>query len=157
MLFYRILEFKNFYYQGRNSNRAPHSLIASCLDIFFPTGGGSLIEQAEDWGVMVLEKEINGLTLRGMYNVKIMATTLTHNYTSMCVWQTGTDKHSFVFTSSVFLYFAGRNNGDIMFTIPKGATNVQIQEMNKSYNFLSTKNNISPLLHPGRRGISNVR
>ena len=104
MLFYRILEFKNFYYQGRNSNRAPHSLIASCLDIFFPTGGGSLIEQAEDWGFMVLEKEISRLTLRGMYNVKITVTTLTHDYTHMFVWQTGTDKHSRLFLLLPYFY-----------------------------------------------------
>ena len=34
---------------------------------------------------MVLEKEISRLTLRGMYNVKITVTTLTHDYTHMFV------------------------------------------------------------------------
>ena len=104
MLFYRILKFKNFYYHGRNSNRVWQFLITSCLDIFFPTGGGSLIEQAEDWGVMVLEKEISRLTLRGMHKVKIMATTLTHTYTHMFVWQTGTDKHSRLFLLLPYFY-----------------------------------------------------
>lgn len=36
------------------------------------------------------------------------------------------------------MYPLGAKNGDIMFTIPKGATNVRIVEMSKSYNFLST-------------------
>jgi len=35
----------------------------------------------------------------------------------------------------------GAKNGDIMFTIPKGATNVRIVEMSKSYNFLSIVSN----------------
>ena len=38
----------------------------------------------------------------------------------------------------VSIYSLGAKNGDIMFTIPKGATNVRIVEMGKSYNFLST-------------------
>lgn len=40
----------------------------------------------------------------------------------------------------VSTYPKGAKNGDIMFTIPKGATNVRILEMGKSYNFLSKYN-----------------
>lgn len=35
----------------------------------------------------------------------------------------------------------GAKNGDIMFTIPEGATNVRIEEMSKTYNFLSIVSN----------------
>ena len=40
----------------------------------------------------------------------------------------------------VSTYPKGAKSGDIMFTIPKGATNVRILEMGKSYNFLSKYN-----------------
>jgi len=50
--------------------------------------------------------------------------------------------HSWNFTIANLFVLAslGAKNGDIMFTIPEGATNVRIEEMSKTYNFLSTYN-----------------
>ncbi|KAJ7383377.1 metalloendopeptidase [Desmophyllum pertusum] len=44
-----------------------------------------------------------------------------------------------IYTKNYRVY--GAKNGDIMFTIPKGATNVKIVEMRKTYNFLSIVSN----------------
>lgn len=40
----------------------------------------------------------------------------------------------------MFSHPLGKDKGDIMFTIPKGATLVEIVEQSKSYNFLSMYN-----------------
>lgn len=41
---------------------------------------------------------------------------------------------------SLSSHLLGAYKGDIMFTIPKGATHVKIVEQSKSYNFLSMCN-----------------
>ena len=51
-----------------------------------------------------------------------------------------TRSSNFTITNLFVLASVGAKNGDIMFTIPKGATNVRIEERAKSYNFLSTYN-----------------